>query len=118
MQIQEVINHIAAGDSVAAKESIENILSAKAFDALQTRKQEIASTLFGGQEQEQEQEYEEAMEEGIKGAAIGGALGSVGGPVGAAVGGALGHVAGEGLASLRKRTVSAGKAFATKPSRD
>jgi hypothetical protein len=116
MQIQEVINHIAAGDSVAAKESIENILSAKAFDALQTRKQEIASTLFGGQEQEQE--YEEAMEEGIKGAAIGGALGSVGGPVGAAVGGALGHVAGEGLASLRKRTVSAGKAFATKPSRD
>jgi hypothetical protein len=116
MQIQEVINHIAAGDSVAAKESIENILSAKAFDALQTRKQEIASTLFGGQEQEQE--YEEAMEEGIKGAAIGGALGSVGGPVGAAVGGALGHVAGEGLASLRKRTVAAGKAFATKPSRD
>jgi len=116
MQIQEVINHIAAGDSVAAKESIENILSAKAFDALQTRKQEIASTLFGGQEQEQE--YEEAMEEGIKGAAIGGALGSVAGPVGAAVGGALGHVAGEGLASLRKRTVAAGKAFATKPSRD
>jgi len=116
MDLQEMINHIAAGDSVAAKESIENILSAKAFDALQTRKQEIASTLFGGQEQEQE--YEEAMEEGIKGAAIGGALGSVGGPVGAAVGGALGHVAGEGLASLRKRTVSAGKAFATKPSRD
>jgi hypothetical protein len=69
MQIQEVINHIAAGDSVAAKESIENILSAKAFDALQSRKQEIASTLFGGQEQmpeevtdDEELAYEEDVE--------------------------------------------------------
>jgi hypothetical protein len=65
MEIQDIINNIAAGDSAAAKESIENVLSAKAFDALQSRKQEIASTLFGGQEQESEeatQTEEEAVE--------------------------------------------------------
>jgi len=68
MDIQTVINNIAAGDNIAAKEGIENVLSAKAFDALQGRKQEIAATLFGGQEQESEentddQEAEEVAEE-------------------------------------------------------
>jgi len=68
MNIQDIINNISAGDSAAAKEGIENVLSAKAFDALQGRKQEIASTLFGGQEQEPEEvtgdeETEEITEE-------------------------------------------------------
>ena len=68
MSIQDIINNIAAGDNIAAKEGIENVLSAKAFDALQGRKQEIASTLFGGQEQEPEkitdsEENEEVAEE-------------------------------------------------------
>jgi hypothetical protein len=56
MNINDIINNIAAGDNVAAKESIENVLSAKAFDALQGRKQEIASALFGGQEAEENAE--------------------------------------------------------------
>ena len=55
MDIQDVINNIAAGENVAAKEGLENVLSAKAFDALQGYKQEIASTLYGGQEQEPEE---------------------------------------------------------------
>ena len=68
MNTQDIINNIAAGDNIAAKEGIENVLSAKAFDALQGRKQEIASTLFGGQEQEPEEitdseETEEIAEE-------------------------------------------------------
>ena len=68
MDIKDIINNIAAGDNIAAKEGIENVLSAKAFDALQGRKQEIASTLFGGQEQEPEEitdseETEEIAEE-------------------------------------------------------
>ena len=68
MDITDVSNNIAAGESVAAKEGIENVLSAKAFDALQGRKQEIAATLFGGKEQESEentddQEAEEVTEE-------------------------------------------------------
>jgi hypothetical protein len=58
MNIDDIINNIAAGDNVAAKESIENVLSAKAFDALQGRKQEIASALFGGQETENNTEEE------------------------------------------------------------
>ena len=66
MDIQEIINNIAAGENVAAKEGLENALSAKAFDALQGYKQEIASTLYGGQEQESEEDtdYEEDEEEG------------------------------------------------------
>ena len=68
MQIQEIINHIAAGESVAAKESIENVLSAKAFNALQSRKQEMAATLFGGQEQSDEEvtDDEEAYAEEVE----------------------------------------------------
>lgn len=66
MDIQEIINNIAAGENVAAKEGLENALSAKAFDALQGYKQEIASTLYGGQEQESEEDtdHEEDEEEG------------------------------------------------------
>ena len=65
MEIKDVINNIAAGDSAAAKESIENVLSAKAFDALQGRKQEIASTLFGGKDQSDEEtsDSEETVEQ-------------------------------------------------------
>ena len=68
MQIQEIINQIAAGDSAAAKEGIENVLSAKAFNALQSRKQEMAATLFGGQEQEYEEvtDDEEAYAEDVE----------------------------------------------------
>lgn len=65
MDIQDIINNIAAGENIAAKEGIENVLSAKAFDALQGRKQEIATTLFGGKEQESEEtaENQETVEQ-------------------------------------------------------
>ena len=66
MDIQDIINNIAAGDNIAAKESIENVLSTKSFDALQARKQEIASTLFGGQEQESEETAEEETDETVE----------------------------------------------------
>ncbi len=68
MDIQDIINNIAAGENIAAKEGLENALSAKAFDALQGRKQEIASTLYAGQEEQPEEvaddeESEEVTEE-------------------------------------------------------
>ena len=66
MEIQDIINNIAAGDSIAAKEGIENVLSAKAFDALQSRKQVMAATIFGGQEQNGEEitdDQEETVEQ-------------------------------------------------------
>ena len=66
MEIQDIINNIAAGDSIAAKEGIENVLSAKAFDALQGRKQEMATTLFGGQEHEEVTDDEEAYAEEVE----------------------------------------------------
>jgi hypothetical protein len=64
MNIQDIINNIAAGENLVAKEGLENALSAKAFDALQGYKQEIAATLYGGQEQESEEDtdYEEDEE--------------------------------------------------------
>ena len=66
MNIQDIINNIAEGDNLAAKEGLEHVLSAKAFDALQGYKQEIAATLYGGQEQESEEDtdHEEDEEEG------------------------------------------------------
>ena len=60
--INNFINSITAGDNVTAKEELEELLSSKAFDALQVRKQEIASTLFGGQQDEQEEHSEEEIE--------------------------------------------------------
>jgi hypothetical protein len=65
MDIQDIINSIAAGENAAAKQGLEDVLSAKAFDALQGRKQEIASTLYAGQEEQPEEvtSDEEAEEE-------------------------------------------------------
>jgi hypothetical protein len=60
--INNFINSIAAGDNVTAKEELEELLSSKAFDALQGRKQEIASTLFGGEQEEYSDEEIESEE--------------------------------------------------------
>jgi len=53
------IDQIATGDAVGAKETMSDMLSAKAFEALDARKQELASTLFGGQQEEQEETVEQ-----------------------------------------------------------
>jgi hypothetical protein len=47
------IDQLAAGQAADAKETLSNLLSARAFEALDTRKQELASTLFGGQVEEE-----------------------------------------------------------------
>ena len=65
MNIQEIINQIAAGENVAAKEGLENVLSAKAFDALQDYKKEIAATLYAGQEQESEEDTDHEEDEEV-----------------------------------------------------
>jgi hypothetical protein len=57
-QIKDFIEQLAAGDNVAAKESIHNALSTKAFESLDAFKKEIASTLFNnGEEKVEVQEY-------------------------------------------------------------
>ena len=55
------IDQLAAGQAADAKETLSNLLSAREFEALDNRKQELASTLFGGQvasTQEQEEQTE------------------------------------------------------------
>lgn len=49
MSTSTFIEQLAAGQAADAKETLSNLLSARAFEALDTRKQELAATLFGGQ---------------------------------------------------------------------
>jgi len=65
MDIQNFINQIAAGDNVEAKDTLDGVLSAKAFDALQAHKKDLATTIFGGKEEDQEveEDSEEVSEE-------------------------------------------------------
>lgn len=50
--IRQFIDNLAAGNNTEAKESIENALSAKAFDALDGHKKNIAQTIFNGNSEE------------------------------------------------------------------
>jgi hypothetical protein len=65
MDIQNFINQIAAGDNAEAKDTLEGVLSAKAFDALQAHKQQLATSIFGDEEdgEEVEEDSEEVSEE-------------------------------------------------------
>ena len=56
METSQFIDQLAAGEAAQAKETLTDILSAKAFEALENRKIEIAKSTFGGIEQEQEDE--------------------------------------------------------------
>lgn len=51
----KIIDLIAAGESAQAMDALNDALSTKAFEALDTYKKEYASTIFGGQPQEDEQ---------------------------------------------------------------
>ena len=47
------IDQIATGDALGAKNTMSDMLSAKAFESLDARKQELAASLFGGSKQEE-----------------------------------------------------------------
>lgn len=53
--VRNFIDQVAQGDNIAARETLDNLLSARAFEALETKKQEIGSTLFNGVAVEKEQ---------------------------------------------------------------
>jgi hypothetical protein len=55
-QTRQFIDQIASGESSAAKESLENMISTKAFEALDSYKKEMASSIFGGQKETAEVE--------------------------------------------------------------
>ena len=58
MSTSTFIEQLAAGHAADAKETLSNLLSARAFEALDARKQELGATLFGGQNQEEVQSEE------------------------------------------------------------
>ena len=46
--IRQFIDQLAAGENSDAKETIENVLSNKSFEALENKKKELATTIFNG----------------------------------------------------------------------
>ena len=58
METTQFIDQLAAGEVAQAKETLTDILSAKAFEALENRKIEIAKSTFGGVEQEGEDQVD------------------------------------------------------------
>jgi hypothetical protein len=51
MTAETFINQLASGQAADAKETLADLLSARAFEALDARKQEISTALFGGQQE-------------------------------------------------------------------
>lgn len=63
MTTRQFIDQLASGESSSAKDTLENVLSGKAFEALESYKKEMASGIFGGQsvsEPESEVEVQDA----------------------------------------------------------
>lgn len=62
MSAKDFVTQIMAGDNIGAKETVENILSSRAFDILDDYKKAIAQTMFGNSTEEQTEEQEETEE--------------------------------------------------------
>ena len=52
MDTQTFINQVAAGDAVGAKDLLNDLLSNKAFEALDAKKVEMSQAIFSGEEPE------------------------------------------------------------------
>jgi hypothetical protein len=59
MEASQFIDELAAGNASGAKDMLNDMLSARAFEALEGRKIEIAQNIFNGGEQSQEVATEE-----------------------------------------------------------
>jgi len=62
MTTRQFIDHLAAGESAAAKETLENLISNKAFEALDEYKKQIASGIFNGKSEVEETEEVDVQE--------------------------------------------------------
>lgn len=54
MDISKFIQSAVAGDALQAREAINDILSSRAFEAIDGRKKELSQTIFGGEPKEVE----------------------------------------------------------------
>jgi len=59
MDARTIVDMLGAGQSAEAKDGLSELLSAKALDALEVRKQEIGSTLFNGKVEQPAEENAE-----------------------------------------------------------
>jgi hypothetical protein len=68
MNISQFIDDVVAGNASTAKESLNDILSAKAFENIDNQKKELARSLFGGQQESFEEitDDEEAYAEDVE----------------------------------------------------
>lgn len=58
MDISQFINNVVAGNAAIAKQTLNDILSAKAFEAIDGQKKELAKNLFGGNSETTEDNVE------------------------------------------------------------
>jgi hypothetical protein len=70
MDVQDFINSVATGNAAEAKDTLNNLLSARAFEALETKKVEIAQTLFGGYQVEEEVEQIDELKKSTLGSYV------------------------------------------------
>lgn len=59
MDARQFLDMLAAGQSAEAKDAFAELLSTKAMEALEAKKQEVASTLFNGKEEDSTENIEE-----------------------------------------------------------
>ena len=58
MDIKTFIDNVANGNAAQAKENLNDLLSARAFEAIDGRKVELAQNLFGSKEEQTEVEVQ------------------------------------------------------------
>lgn len=59
MDVSNFINSVASGNAIEAKESLNDLLSARAFEALDAKKTELAQSLFTDKEEVENTEESE-----------------------------------------------------------
>ncbi len=62
MDVRTFIDSVASGNAVEAKESLNDLLSARAFEAIDAKKVELAQSLSADSEEVETQGTEEAAE--------------------------------------------------------
>ena len=50
METSQFIDQLSAGNSAEAKDTLNNLLSARAFESLDAKKMELAKSMFTGKE--------------------------------------------------------------------
>lgn len=63
MDVRQFIDNALTANAVDSKEVLNDLLSARAFEALESRKVELAQSLFGGEAPEEVEQSESESEE-------------------------------------------------------